>query len=65
VRHNNRPRRHPAETPELIGATGLTLGALGPTRSRWTWRPALPDLWLHEHASRQLRELIGKRRKED
>jgi len=53
-----------ADGSEFRGAAGLTLDAFGPVRSRWTWRPVLPELWLREHEGRQFREFVGKRKKE-
>jgi len=46
------------------GAAGLAIDGFHPVRSRWTWQPRLPELWLHEHEGRQFRELVGKRKKE-
>jgi hypothetical protein len=43
---------------------GLVTDLFQPVRSRWTWQPLLPELWLREHEGRQFREFVGKRRKE-
>ena len=45
------------------GAAGLVIGAFKPLRSRWTWQPRLPELWLHEHERSRFREMTGKQKK--
>jgi hypothetical protein len=40
------------------GAASLIIDGFQPVRSRWTWQPRLPELWLREHEGRQFREMI-------
>jgi len=45
------------EATAPAGATGLAIDGFNPVRSRWTWQPRLPELWLREHEGRQFREM--------
>jgi hypothetical protein len=34
----------------------MVIDGFQPVRSRWTWQPLLPELWLHEQERRHFRE---------
>jgi|GEM_PF-2527103 len=46
------------------GAAGLETGGFLPVRSRWTWQPRLPELWLREQEGRRFREMTEAPEKE-
>jgi hypothetical protein len=41
----------------------LVIDGFQPVRSRWTWQPHLPELWLRELEVRQFREMSGEQEK--
>lgn len=53
---------------EAAGPAGdmavLAIGAFHPVRSRWTWQPRLPELWLREQEGHRLSMMIAGRKKE-
>ncbi len=48
----------------LDNITMPVIGTFQPIRSRWTWQPRLPELWLRELEGRLSREMFAVRRKE-
>jgi hypothetical protein len=46
-------------------AGGLSADGFQPVRSRWTWQPSLPQLWLQTHEGRFSRLLFAKQKRED
>jgi hypothetical protein len=44
--------------PGAATAAGPAVVGFQPARSRWTWQPRLPELWLREHEGRRFREMI-------
>jgi hypothetical protein len=46
------------------GPVGLEIAGFQPVRSRWTWQPRLPELWLREQEERRFREMTEGPEKE-
>jgi len=46
------------------GTAGLVIDSYQPVRSRWTWQPLLPELWMREQEGRLFREMIEEKKKE-
>jgi hypothetical protein len=47
----------------LAGAAGLAIDGFCPVRSRWTWQPRLPELWLREQERLHFRETANDLKK--
>lgn len=45
------------------GSSRLVTDGFRPVRSRWTWQPRLPELWLREQAGRLSRGVFTQEKK--
>lgn len=65
-RRSSRPRIEVTafEAAKPAGAAGLVIDGFHPVRSRWTWQPLLPELWLREQERRHFPETtLGLKKK--
>jgi len=65
VSHSGGRRRSRREADVVAGSAELVVNGFHPVRSRWTWQPRLPELWLRENEGRQFREMMVEKKEKN